>query len=203
MKSLSLVLNVVLALAVVALFVLHFTGIGAPGKKPVASALQAGMSDGNSIYFVQIDSVIGNFDMAKDLADQLETKFNSSDATLKAKQSTYEKEVGDYQYKAQRGLITRTEAQGIEQGLYQKQQDLVQLQQQLSAEINEEQVVMNRKVIDAIMAYMKENSTQFNYKYVLGTSFGGNILYANDSLDITKAIIQGLNEKYAADKKDK
>lgn len=203
MKSLSLVLNVVLALAVVALFVLHFTGIGTPGKKPGASALQAGMSDGNSIYFVQIDSVIGNFDMAKDLADQLETKFNSSDATLKAKQSTYEKEVGDYQYKAQRGLITRTEAQGIEQGLYQKQQDLVQLQQQLSAEINEEQVVMNRKVIDAIMEYMKENSTQFNYKYVLGTSFGGNILYANDSLDITKAIIQGLNEKYAADKKDK
>lgn len=203
MKSLSLVLNVVLALAVVALFVLHFTGIGTPGKKPGASALQAGMSDGNSIYFVQIDSVIGNFDMAKDLADQLETKFNSSDATLKAKQSTYEKEVGDYQYKAQRGLITRTEAQGIEQGLYQKQQDLVQLQQQLSAEINEEQVVMNRKVIDAIMEYMKENSTQFNYKYVLGTSFGGNILYANDSLDITKAIILGLNEKYAADKKDK
>jgi hypothetical protein len=36
---------------------------------------------------------------------------------------------------------------------------------------------------------------------VLGTSFGGNILYANDSLDITSNVVKGLNEKYQQDKK--
>ena len=62
---------------------------------------------------------------------------------------------------------------------------------------------MNRQVINAIMEYLKKNSTQLNYKYVLGTSFGGNILYANDSLDITQHIIVGLNEDYQQSKKNK
>ena len=76
----------------------------------------------------------------------------------------------------------------------------MKLQQDLSNEINEKQTVMNRQVINAIMEYLKENSAQFNYKYVLGTSFGGNILYANDSLDITQSITAGLNEKYKKEK---
>jgi len=120
---------------------------------------------------------------------------------LKSKQESYQKDVNDYQYKAQRGLITRSDAQNIEQQLYAKQQDLMKLQQDLSAEINEKQAVMNRQVINTIMEYMKDHNTQYNYKYVLGTSFGGNILYANDSLDITRNIITGLNEEYAKDKK--
>jgi outer membrane protein len=60
---------------------------------------------------------------------------------------------------------------------------------------------MNRQVINAIMEYLKKNSSQLNYKYVLGTSFGGNILYANDSLDITKNIVTGLNANYQETKK--
>jgi outer membrane protein len=62
---------------------------------------------------------------------------------------------------------------------------------------------MNRQVINAIIEYMKENSAKFNYKYVLATSFGNNVLYANDSLDITKSVIAGLNEKYKNEKKQK
>ncbi len=201
MKRLSLLLNIVLAIAVVALFILHFTGIGAGRKSNSEISLAAGSTAGNNIFYVQIDSVISHFDMAKDLSGELESKFNSSDATLKSKQESYQKEVNDYQYKMQRGLITRSDAQNIEQQLYVKQQDLMQLQQDLTTEINEKQVVMNRQVINAIMEYLKENSTQYNYKYVLGTSFGGNILYANDSLDITRSITEGLNTKYAGTKK--
>ncbi len=89
----------------------------------------------------------------------------------------------------------------IEQQLNVKQQDLVKLQQDLTNEISEKQNVMNRQVINAIMEYMKNNSSQYNYRYVLGASFGGNILYANDSLDITKNIITGLNEEYQKNKK--
>jgi outer membrane protein len=200
MKRLPLVLNIVLALAVVALYILHFTGIGASKKIKTEAGLAAGNNNGSSIYYVQIDSVISNFNMAKDLSGELETNYKSSEAALQSKQATYQKDVNDYQYKVQRGLVTRSDAQGIEQQLYAKQQDLLKLQQDLSTEINEKQAVMNRQVINAIMEYMKENSALFNYKYVLGTSFGGNILYANDSLDITKTIVTGLNEKYLKNK---
>ncbi len=200
MKRLPLVLNILLAVAVIVLYVLHFTGIGT-SKKPSDSAILAGTADGTDIFYVQIDSVISKFDMATDLSSELETKYNSSEAALKSRQESYQKDVSDYQYKVQRGLVTRTDAQAIEQQLYTKQQDLLKLQQDLSSEITEKQTVMNRQVINAIMEYLKENSSQFNYKYVLGTSFGGNILYANDSLDITSNIVKGLNEQYQKSRK--
>ena len=118
MKRLSLILNIVLALAVAALYVLHFTGIGA-GKTEKSSGLlsAAGMSDGGNIFYVQIDSVISKFDMATDLSSELESKYKSSEAAFQAKQVAYQKDVNDYQYKVQRGLVTRTDAQTIEQQL--------------------------------------------------------------------------------------
>jgi outer membrane protein len=201
MKRLPLILNIVLGVAVIALYVLHFTGIGVSQKSSGSLDLASNLKDGNGIYYVKIDSVISNFNMAKDLTSDLEKKFNASDATLKSRQDAYQRDVNDYQYKAQRGLITRSDAQGLEQQLYNKQQELLKLQQDLSTEISEQQAVMNRQVINAIMEYMEENSAASKYKYVLGTSFGGNILYANDSLDITQNVIEGLNTKYTQEKK--
>lgn len=200
MKRLPLILNIILAIAVIVLYVLYFTGIGASGNRS-ETAMPAGTADGSNIFYVQIDTVISRFVMATDLRGELESQFNSSETALQSRQEAYQKDVSDYQYKVQRGLVTRTDAQGIEQQLYTKQQDLVKLQQDLSNEINEKQAVMNRQVINAIMEYLKENSVQFNYKYVLGTSFGGNILYATDSLDITAGIVKGLNEKYQQTRK--
>jgi outer membrane protein len=196
MKRLPLILNIVLALAVVALYVLYFTGIGSPKKKSTFEGLPAGSGNGGSIFYVQIDTVLSHFNMATDLSGELQTKFNASEAEFQAKQKAYQNDVNDYQYKAQRGLVTRSEAQTTEQELYAKQQNLAKLQQDLTQELQEKQTVMNRQVINAIMEYLKKNSAQLNYKYVLGTSFGGNILYANDSLDITRNIIQGLNQNY-------
>jgi len=201
MKRLPLILNIVLAIAVVALYVLYFTGIGSPKKSSTVEGLPAGSANGGSIFYVQIDSVLSHFDMATDLSGELQSRFNASEAEFQAKQKAYQNDVNDYQYKSQRGLITRSEAQTTEQELYAKQQNLAKLQQDLTQELQEKQTVMNRQVINAIMEYLKMNSSQLNYKYVLGTSFGGNILYANDSLDITKNIITGLNENYKETKK--
>jgi len=201
MKRLPLILNIVLAVAVVALYVLYFTGIGSPKKKSAFEGLPAGSANGGSIFYVQIDSVLSNFDMATDLSGELQSKFQASETEFQAKQKAYQDDVNDYQYKAQRGLITRSEAQAAEQELYAKQQNLAKLQQDLSQDLQEKQTVMNSQVINAIMEYLKQNSAQLNYKYVLGTSFGGNILYANDSLDITKNIITGLNANYQETKK--
>jgi outer membrane protein len=201
MKRIPLILNIVLAVAVAVLYVLHFTGIGTNKKSISGLGTSTGLADGSSIFYVQIDSVLRHFDMATDLSGELQVKYNASQAEFQDKQKAYQNDVNDYQYKAQRGLITRSEAQTIEQDLYNKQQNLVKLQQNLSQDLSEKQTVMNRQVINAIMEYLKNNNAQLNYKYVLGTSFGGNILYANDSLDITRHIISGLNENYKENKK--
>lgn len=195
MKKLQLTVVIVFTLAIAGLYILYFTGIGAKGESGGFSSSVAPVED-NQIFFVQIDTVLANYDMAIDLADELERSFESSDAEFAAEQSAYQQELSDYQDRYNRGLITRSEATNIEQQLYVKQQELLQLQQSLSDELTEQQSVMNRRLIDAIMQYLNDNNQNYNYRYVLGASFGGNILYANESLDITQSVITGLNDAY-------
>jgi len=75
MKKISVVLYVVLFAAVAVLFVLHFTG----GSKSNAGTHVSG-KPGEGIAYVNIDTVIFNFDMANDRKNDLIAKQKSAEA---------------------------------------------------------------------------------------------------------------------------
>lgn len=197
MKKSSLIINVVLIIAVAALYVLHFTGTGTSktSQSDGGTEISTEIPEGGIVY-LNIDSVLNNYDMYADISAELEAKLKTKDAELKSKQRTFEKSVADFQNKISKGLVTRTEAATIEQNLQVEQQTLLQLQQQMQYELAEEEQVSQRKVLNAIMEYLKTLEGTQQYQFVLGNSFGGNILYANSDLNITNAVIEGLNAEY-------
>ncbi len=202
MKKTSLIFNIVLAIAVAVLYVLHFsstsTGKTSIGKTSLADSLAQPQG---GIVYINIDSVLANYEMYKDIMSDLDSKLKTKDAELKSKQRSFEKSVADYQNKVQKGLVTRTEAAQIEQGLQGEQQSLVQLQQQMQYELAEEEQVAQRKVLNSIMEYLETLESDQQYQFVLGTTFGGNILYANDNLNITEDVIKGINVDYGENEK--
>ena len=198
MKKISVAMYVVLFVAVAVLFVLHFTG----GKKP-ASAVSQSVSGApaGSLAWVNIDTVIVYFDMATDKKNDLIAKQKNAEAELNSKGEAYQRGVNDYQDKVNKGLITRATAQQTEQGLYQQQQELVNLRDKLQQDLMEEQQVMNRQVIDYITKFLEQHKTDYNYQYILGKSFGSVVLYSEAGLDITKQVLEALNKQYATEKK--
>ena len=80
--------------------------------------------------------------------------------------------------------------------LSEREQQLAALQQQYAMEISEEAQVINRKVLQSIMDYLAVYNESHHFHYILGTSFGGMILYSDKSLDITREILDGLNKTY-------
>ena len=88
----------------------------------------------------------------------------------------------------------------MEQALYQQQQDLMALSEQLQAELAEEESVMNSQIMDYVASYLEENKSTYNYEYILAKSFGGVVLYGDEAHDITQSVIDGLNSKYSAEK---
>jgi outer membrane protein len=197
MKKISVVLYVVLFAAVALLFVLHFTG----GNKGKASGTHVTGKPGEGIAYVNIDTVIINFDMANDRKNDLMAKQKSAEAELNSKGVAYQKGVNDYQDKVNKGLVTRAAAQQMEQALLQQQQELVNLRDKLQQDLMEEQNVMNRQVIDYITKFLEENKSDYNYQYILGKSFGSLVLYSDQGLDITKQVLEALNNKYKSEKK--
>jgi outer membrane protein len=199
MKKLSVVLYAVLFLAVAGLYILHFTGSKKSYKTNTIST--AGATSGDGIAYINIDSVIFRFNMFLDRRDELITKQKSAEAELNSKAGLYEKNGKDYQDKVNKGLVTRATAAQMEQSLVQQQQELVSLRDKLQSNLVEEEQVMNRQVLEYITRFLEENRNDYNYKYILGKSFGSVVLYSDNSQDITDKVLEALNSKYKTEKK--
>ena len=198
MKKSSLILNVILLISVVVLYVLYFTGKSTSGEasvQPVAGTVETGTGDG-SIVYVNMDTLLANYDMFADLQDRLQKKQQASESKLNARGQKWQNKVNEFQSNLQKGLVTRSEAQKIQNQLQQEQQEIMKLKDDLANQLLEEQQVGTRKVIFSIVDFLDDYSQEHHYRYVLSTTAGGAVLYGEKQLDVTQEVLEGLNAKY-------
>jgi outer membrane protein len=197
MKIANIVTNVVLGAAVVVLFVLHFTG---GEKKAGHESTPAGFQGYDSIdikiAFFNMDSVMAEWDLYFQYQQEIAKKQTDMETEFSGKTETYYQNVQDAQYKIQRGLVTRSEAEQLQQQLADEQQRLMNLQDQYTAQLQEEGMVRNRRMLDMIERYVAELSEANGYSYVYSYTFGGNLIYGAKPFDITAQVVAGLNERY-------
>lgn len=200
MKKISLALLVVLFLAVAGLYILYFSGNRKAGSAQETGSSSAGPA-ANGIAYVNIDTVIFRFDMFADRRSELMEKQKKAEAELNSKGNQYQRNAKDFQDKVNKGLVTRATAAEMEQSLMQQQQELVNLRDQLTSSLMEEEQVMNRQIVEYITRFLDENKADYNYQYIFGKSFGSVVLYGDPALDITTRVLEGINKKYQSEKK--
>ena len=186
MKNTSVLLNVVLLIAVAVLYYLHFKTIQ---QQPtiVTSVAPA------NVVFVNTDSLLDNYYYFKAKKDEFDKKSEQIKNDLTGESERLQREAADYQEKA-RGM-TGEERAKKEEELMAKQQKLMKRKDQLLGALEEEQSKFHDVLYGKLFEYLKKNNKNKNYSFVLGYSKGGGILFANDSLDITKQTLEGLNKE--------
>ena len=172
---------------------------GTPAADSSAAASN-GINSVSDIAYVDIDSLIAHYDMYTDLSAEFETKAKKIEGELTSKKRRLDKEVRDYQEKASNGLMTRSQMAQTEEQLQAKMQSYEQSSQKTLAELDEEQQVMTNQVIYSIMNYIKEYNSNLRYKMILSTTGSGPVLDADPALNITSEILDGLNQRYVAEK---
>ncbi|CAG5071774.1 hypothetical protein DYBT9623_03761 [Dyadobacter sp. CECT 9623] len=192
----SLIWNIVLSLAVAVLFFLHFSG------KP--SADSGSVADGNVVagrktVYVQVDSLLKNYEFFKDTRKELENKNFQLENELNTKGRSLQNEVAFFQQKAQ--TMTPEQARSTEAQLMKKQQDLMAYRDQSAQALGQEEAKKNEELYKNIRSYIDKYNKENGYEFVLGYSLGGGILFANPSLDVTQKILDGLNKEYKSDGK--
>ena len=70
----------------------------------------------------------------------------------------------------QKGLLTRSQAESMNNDLAQRDQDLRNLTQQKQMEMAEEESVMLNRVMDAIATYVAEYNKQKQFSLILTTT---------------------------------
>jgi len=203
MKKISFWINIVLIVAVGALYFLHFVGLkDGSNNKNEADSTKIEIDENYSIAYVNFDTLLTNYEMFADKQAELMKKRDESEAELQTKSRKLEKQVVDFQKKVKNGLITRTKAQVMQQDLGKKEQELYQLRDQLTSKLSEEEQVMNRQVMFSIMEYLKEYNKDHSYRFILSNNFGGPLLFSDRNLNITSDVLAGINENYQDSKED-
>ncbi len=189
MKNLSLILNAVLLVAVAVLYYLHF----ASPKQSSESGSDVAVGD-LKIAYINADSVLKNYEYFKISREKLESKGKKLDQDLRNRAQSLQNDYASYQRNL--GSMTIGQAKAVEEDLTKKQQNLRMYQESLSQELMGEEGKMTQelysKVTDYLKKYGKENGIQLVLKY----DPSSDLLYAGDSLDISRNVIKGLNEAY-------
>lgn len=201
MKNISLILNVVLFIGLGLLYFLHFNS-GNSSKNDVASSNSNNIASSElKIAYVNIDSLLLNYTLAKELNDVLIKKQTNMKTNLEKEGQDFEKEAQIFQDKVQRGVfLTQQRAEEAQQQLMMRQQELQQLEYDYTNQLSREQQKMNAQLFDSVSNYIKEFNTPEKYQLVLGHSLTSNILYGSEQLEITNEILNGLNQRYPAKK---
>ena len=201
MKNLSVVLNSLLLIAVVVLFVLHFSS-----EKVEDGAVAAGNSGNGAVDFplayINTDSLLIKYDYAKILKERMLKKEESSRADFNEKARVFQQDLVEHQRKLQNnGYLSLDRAQKEEQRLAKANQDLQELNTRLTNELMAEQTKVNAELRDTLVSYLKEYNKKKGYKVVLSNTMGDNVLYSEPGVDITNDIVKALNDRYAKSQK--
>ena len=133
------------------------------------------------IAYVEIDSLATAYTYCIDGQKELQAKQQNYRSQLDAKANSLQNAVASFQKKMQKGTFSsQSEAENEQKKIQRQQQQLQQYQKVLR---------------DSLASFIKDFNKDGRYSMILSKS-GDNILYADKSLDITKAVIDGLNKRY-------
>ena len=167
------------------------------GPKMDEQPAAAGNStSGVKIAYVEVDSLMTQYDFAKDYSVTLQKKSNNARNTLTQKGNALQAAVNNFQQKIQNnGFQSREQAAGVQAALERQQRDLQELQVRLEGELASETAKFNEALRDSLNNFLKAYNKDKQYDIILSKA-GDNILFANKKFDITQDVINGLNKRY-------
>lgn len=166
-----------------------------------AGPVAGGDSCGMAIAYVNVDSLLTNYDFAKDLNEALIKKTEDARANFNSQAQSFERDYNEFQRKLQtNAFLNEDRAKSEANRLENKKNQLDQLNAKLQQELAQEQLDMNTRLNDTIQNFLKEYNAIKKYQFIFSNTLNDNILIAQPQYDITGEVLQMLNERYAKTK---
>ncbi len=163
------------------------------GSSSQATEIPAG---GLRIAYVEIDTLMSQYEFCKDYTILMNKKGENIRATLAGKERALQAKAAEMQKKYETNqFTTKEQVEQAQMALAKQQQDLQALNDRLSNDFAAEQMKYNNEMRDSIQAFLKEYNKAKKFDYIISKA-GDNILIANAKYDITKDVVNGLNKRY-------
>lgn len=179
------------ALAIAAMMVSCNNATPKMDEQPAAAS-----GDGLKIAFVEVDSLMTQYDFAKDYSVTLQKKSNNARNTLTQKGNALQAAFNNFQQKLNNnGFQSREQAASVQNAIQRQQNDLQELQARLENELATETAKFNEALRDSLQNFLKDYNADKHFDLILSKA-GDNILLGSSKFDITQDVINGLNKRY-------
>jgi len=199
MKHFNTIALSVLCIAVIILYILHFSS----GKKTPSGTvsprniLEKPQSDSFPIAYVNIDTLLMNYQFAKEMNEELLKKQEKFRNDISNRQLQLQQDAVSFQRKYEGGgFLTKESFEQEQNRLMKKEQELQDMDRRLTQELYVEQQKMNSRLRDTISTFFKFFNQDRHYKIIFSDTGNDNVLYAEDYLNITNEVIEELNARY-------
>ena len=184
-------------LAAAAVVALASCNNASPKMDEQPAAASAGESTGNvKIAYVEVDSLMTQYEFCKEFTLILQKKSTNARNTLNQKGQALQNAAANFQQKLQNnGFTSREQAESQQAAIQRQQQSLQELQARLENELANETNKYNEGLRDSLQHFLAAYNKDKKYDLIL-TKQGDNILYAAKRFDITNDVINGLNKRY-------
>ena len=183
-------LNIVLAIAVAILYYLHFKD-RQPAEAGVKNPAEV---KGKANVYVNVDSLLTKYEFFKDTQKVLESKKFQLENELATKGRNLQNKAAFFQQKAP--TMTMEQGRATEAALQKEQQEIIQYRERAAQGLGLEEQKKNEELYNKIYEYLKKYNAQNKYEFVLGYTKGGGILFADTDNDVTRKVLDGLNQEY-------
>jgi outer membrane protein len=191
-KNLSLILNAVLIIAVGYLYIAEFTDDDDTDNVEDSSGISA--SD-LSIAYVNSDSLLSKYSYYDEVSKTLEEKGNKLQQEYSRRAEGLQKQIEDYQRTMTN--MTIAQARAVEEDLGNKRQNLMQYQESINQQLYQEQAKITQALYEKVATFLKTYGEEHGLQVVLTYTPGSGVWYANEGLNITEQVVEGLNNEYA------
>ena len=190
-----LVIELILLAGLVVLYILFITS----KKTTEPSAPLAFQKSGTMaarVMFINIDSLNEKYQFVKKLKTDLESTGKRLESEILSEQAAFEKEATAFQKQVAANAIPEDRAKVMYEALMQKQQALAEKKDRYTQQVAEKEQAMHETLLDTVTNFLKRYNRVNKFDYILGYAKAGQILLANDTLDITGDVVKALNKEY-------
>ena len=163
-----------------------------PAEAPKAAS--GAVMENLKIRYIDEDSIMANYNLAKDINEAMLRRQNQYDAAQKQRGNEISKFGNAMQQKYQNNQYLTEEAFNADQAKLQKMQAdaesyLANLQQSIANELNQSQI----QLLDSIDNFLKDYAKKKGFDMVLRKSA---TLFIDEKYDVTNEVVEGLNKRY-------
>lgn len=195
------VINLVLFVGLIIIYALFFMQKGADETDQQDQLVE--MSEriseaGASIAYINSEVFMEEYALAIKMREDFEGEQRRLEGELERRQRNFQTEVERFQQNISTGAITMDQAQIREQELMQMQQELIQLSDTYRERLAVKEYEMNLELLENISDFLERYNLEAGYDFILNYTPGGGILFAKPTNEITREVLDRLNDEYSS-----